>query len=80
MEPEPPAEPEKLMSPDDLDNALLCANILPGQLPHWRRDADPHAVPVKDWREKEADRLLDEARAENAKKGPPSDEDGWDDD
>jgi hypothetical protein len=75
LEPEPPAEPEKLMASDDLDDALLCANILPGQLPHWRRDPDPHAVPVKDWRERETDRLLDEARAENARKGPPRDED-----
>lgn len=70
LEPEMPAEPEKLMAPDQLDDALLCANILPGQLPHWRRDPDPHAVPVKYWREQEVDRLLDEARAENAKLGP----------
>lgn len=74
LEPELPAEPEKLMAPDQLDDALLCANILPGQLPHWRRDPDPHAVPVKDWREQEVDRLLDEVRAENAKLGPPRDE------
>jgi hypothetical protein len=79
LEPEMPAQPERLMAPDDLNDALHCANILPGQLPRWRRDPDPHAVPIKDWREKEVDRLLDEARAENAKLVPPRDEEGWDD-
>ncbi|QJB68676.1 hypothetical protein [Parasphingorhabdus halotolerans] len=35
--PAQPAEPEKLMSPDDLDVALTVADIMDGQLPHWQR-------------------------------------------
>ena len=35
--PEPPAEPEKLLSPEQLDDALEVADIMDGQLPHWQR-------------------------------------------
>ncbi len=35
--PEPPAEPEKLMSPEELDDALEVADIMDGKLPHWQR-------------------------------------------
>lgn len=35
--PEPPAEPEKLLSPEELDEALEIADIMDGKLPHWRR-------------------------------------------
>jgi len=38
--PEPPAEPEKLLSPEELDDALEIADIMDGQLPHWQRQ-DP---------------------------------------
>ena len=32
-----PAEPEKLMSPEELDDALQIADIMDGKLPHWQR-------------------------------------------
>jgi hypothetical protein len=35
--PEPPSEPEKLMSPEKLDDALEIADIMDGKLPHWQR-------------------------------------------
>ena len=37
--PEPPAEPEKLLSPEELDGALEIADIMDGKLPHWQRQA-----------------------------------------
>ena len=35
--PEPPAEPEKLLSPEELNDALEIADIMDGKLPHWQR-------------------------------------------
>jgi hypothetical protein len=35
--PESPAEPEKLLSPEELDDALEIADIMDGKLPHWQR-------------------------------------------
>lgn len=35
--PEPPAKPEKLLSPEELDDALEIADIMDGKLPHWQR-------------------------------------------
>ena len=35
--PEPPAAPEKLLSPEALDDALEIADIMDGKLPHWQR-------------------------------------------
>lgn len=35
--PEPPAEPEKLLSPKELDDALEIADIMDGKLPHLQR-------------------------------------------
>ena len=35
--PEPPAEPEKLLSPEELDDALEIADLMDGKLPHWHR-------------------------------------------
>ncbi len=35
--PEPPAEPEKLLSPEELDDAIEIADIMDGKLPHWQR-------------------------------------------
>ena len=34
--PEPPAEPEKLMSSEALDDALEVADIMDGKLPSWQ--------------------------------------------
>jgi hypothetical protein len=36
--PEPIAEPEKRLDPDQLEDALLVADLCDGKLPHWRRD------------------------------------------
>lgn len=35
--PEPPAEPEKLLSQEELDDALEIADLMDGKLPHWHR-------------------------------------------
>ncbi|ASK87289.1 hypothetical protein [Sphingorhabdus sp. SMR4y] len=35
--PEPPAQPEKLLSPEALEDALEIADIMDGRLPHWQR-------------------------------------------
>ena len=35
--PEPPAEPEKLLAPEELEDALEIADIMDGKLPHWQR-------------------------------------------
>ena len=37
--PEPPAAPHSLLDPEALEDALLCADILDGKLPHWHRGA-----------------------------------------
>lgn len=49
LEPAPPADPAARMAPEDLETALLTADILDGKLPHWLRergddddDADDH--------------------------------------
>jgi hypothetical protein len=36
--PEPIAEPEKRLDPEQLEDALLVADLCDGKLPHWRRD------------------------------------------
>ena len=66
LQPEMPTEPQLLMPPDLLEDALLCADILDGTLPHWRRDPDLHAVPLATAAEKHINALLDEVRAQNA--------------
>lgn len=35
--PEPPAEPEKRLSPEELEDALEIADLMDGKLPHWQR-------------------------------------------
>lgn len=40
LDPVPPAEPHKLMHPDDLEVALQTAEVGDGRLPRWRRDPD----------------------------------------
>jgi len=47
LAPVAPPEPHKLMSPGELENALLVADIGTGELPHWvrgRGDAEPPFV------------------------------------
>jgi len=60
LEPVPPAEPHRLLAPDELEDALLVADTLPpGELPRWHRgagDAEP-APPRDEAREAELERL-----------------------
>ena len=75
LEPVAPTEPHKLMPPDELEDALLCADILPGELPSWHRgkgDAEPTVIPPAS---AEIDRLTEAAKRELA--GLPHDVD-WD--
>lgn len=65
LEPEAPPDPHLLMEPEELEDALFCANLLDGELPRWRRDAEVTATPVRTAQEAEIDRLLDDARREN---------------
>ena len=60
LEPVPPAEPHRLLAPDELEDALLVADTLPpGELPRWHRgraDAEP-APPRNEAFEAELERL-----------------------
>ncbi len=67
LEPAMPAEPHLLMEPDALDTALLCADILDGELPGYRRDPDPQAAFTRTAADEKIDQMLDAARKENAK-------------
>ncbi len=66
LEPEAPAEPHLLMPPDELEDALFCADMLGGELPHWRRDHDPLAAARPTPMDAEVDRMLDEVRRANS--------------
>ncbi|MBP6379519.1 MAG: hypothetical protein KA312_03775 [Sphingorhabdus sp.] len=66
LEPEPPAEPHLLMPPNELEDALFCADMLDGELPHWRRDRDPEAAARPTAMDAEIDRMLDDARRANS--------------
>jgi len=64
LEPVMPAEPHKLLPPDDLDNALTVADLLDGKLPHYHRgrgDAEPTPPP-----DAEFERLLEAAKRGDA--------------
>ncbi len=66
IEPVMPAEPHKLLPPDELDDALEIADILDGELPHWHRgrgNAEPTPPPDAAF----------EARLERAKRGETAD-------
>jgi len=48
LEPVAPTEPHRLMPPDELEDALLVADLGTGELPHWLRgrgDAEPPPPP-----------------------------------
>lgn len=79
LQPQMPAEPQALMPPDELEDALLCADILDGKLPHWRRDADPHTVLQATAAEKQVDALLDAVRHQNADESAAEGDDDYDD-
>ena len=40
LDPVSPAEPHALLTPDDLEIMVESADLIPGQLPRWRRDPD----------------------------------------
>jgi hypothetical protein len=46
LQPVPPAEPHTLMAPEELEDALLVADIMPpGELPRWHRGRDDSEPP-----------------------------------
>lgn len=62
LAPAPVAEPHALLEPEELEDALLCADLLPGKLPHWHRgkgDAEPPFMPSPEV-EAELERLMHE--------------------
>lgn len=66
LEPPPPPDPHLLMSPDELESALDCADMLDGELPRWHRghgDADPQAPSILG---DEFERALEAAKSEAA--------------
>ena len=63
LEPVPPENPHLLMPPDELETAIECAHILPGELPHWHRQAEP-AKPVEAPLGEDFERLLAKAKGE----------------
>jgi hypothetical protein len=76
LEPAMPPEPHRLMARDELEIALECADILPGKLPHWRRDPDP--VPVQYPMGEAFERQLEAAKREASSLPPPREGDGED--
>jgi hypothetical protein len=46
LDPVQPPEPHRLMEPLQLEDALLCADILDGKLPAWRRDPEERRLPL----------------------------------
>lgn len=66
--PPAPEAPQLLMSPDELDDALLCADILDGKAPPWR--VDPTRPTDDGWMGDELERQLEDAKRENAGKPP----------
>jgi hypothetical protein len=65
LEPVPPKNPHLLMPPEELETAVECAHILPGELPHWHRGraeqpAGPAAAPLGD----DFERALAQAKGE----------------
>lgn len=63
LEPAPPPQPHLLMPPEELDTALLCADLGDGRLPHWHRykvSGPPVEAPLGEAFE----RALEEAKRE----------------
>jgi len=78
LEPAAPAEPHRLMPPDELAVAIECADILDGGLPHWHRGRGD-AEPVADYSlGPEFERALAAAKREAAGLPPAADEDDGD--
>jgi uncharacterized protein YciW len=82
LEPVQPAEPHRLLPPEDLEVALQCAEICDGKLPHWhyykaRADYPPVEAPLGP----EFEAALERAKREGAGLPPePPAEKAYDDD
>ena len=66
-----------MLSPERLEVALDCADILDGKLPHWHRgrgDAEPCEEPPPD---PEFERLLENAKREGAGRPPLGEDAKW---
>jgi len=63
LEPAPPAEPHRLMPPDDLDGEIAVADMLDGTLPRWYRE-DVEEEPEESPLGEDFERRLAEARGE----------------
>ncbi len=77
--PEPPAEPHTLMDPDDLESALMVADLCDGELPSWLRD--PASVPHLNSKMplgQDFERRLENAKREGSGQPPMTDEE-WKD-
>jgi hypothetical protein len=60
LEPVPPANPHLLMAPDELNDALIVADALDGELPHWHRGQPD--FPPETSRNEELEWQLEEAK------------------
>ena len=61
-----PPEPHKLMAPEELEVALDCADILDGELPHWRRGRGDAEIPWAPPPDPDLERMLENAKRANA--------------
>ena len=78
-----PPEPHTLLAPDELEVAIDCADILDGQLPHWRRgrgDAEEEEAPEAMALGPEFERDLENAKRANAGLPPLGEGEEWDGD
>jgi hypothetical protein len=76
--PEAPAEPYKLMAPDDLQVAVQTADILDGGLPHWHRGHGDDEAPVEMSLGPDFERALENAKREGAGLPPLGEDEQWD--
>ena len=72
-----PAEPHKLMAPDDLEVAIEVADILDGTLPHWHRGRGDAEMPHEPPPDPEFERLLENAKREGAGRPPLGEDAIW---
>lgn len=74
-----PPEPHQLMPPDELDTALLCADILKGEIPHWHRGrGDAEEPPPCPGLGPEFERSLENAKREADGLPPLREDEDWD--
>ena len=76
LEPVLPESPHLLMPPDELETALECAHILPGELPHWHRGRPDLPESVEAPLGSDFERLLAQAKGEHVGDSGEDDDDG----